>query len=154
MGYNEGYQVSSIGRIYSIKQDKILKQVTTLGGYKWVRLSAEGVKKCLLVHRLVAEAFLPNPDKKSQVNHKQGIKGDNRVSELEWTTASENRLHSIYTLGSKKKRTIDEETISKIKFIYKTEAITQQEIADRFRLDQTTVSLILRDKLYKLQSIQ
>jgi len=51
------------------------------------------------IHRLVAQAFIPNPENKRTVNHKNGIRDDNRLCNLEWTTHSENNIHSFKVLG-------------------------------------------------------
>ena len=99
-GYEGRYQVSNLGRIKSlprngtIKEERILKYEKNNQGYLQVCLYNSGKKKLYLVHRIVAIAFIPNPENKPEVNHKWGIKTDNRASELEWNTQSENTLHA------------------------------------------------------------
>ncbi len=89
-GY-DNYYVSNLGRIKN-KHDHILKQ------HRWfeycdVKLQENSVKKHHKVHRLVAEAFVPNPDNKPQVNHIDGITMHNEASNLEWVTNEENQEH-------------------------------------------------------------
>lgn len=73
-------------------------------GYEVLSLCKNGKHKMMSVHRLVAFAFIPNPENKPEVNHKKGIKSDNRASELEWMTISENEKHSYEVLGKIKHR--------------------------------------------------
>ena len=94
-GYGGLYQVSNLGRVKSLnynrtKKEKILKPRSNKDGYLNVNLYKEGRMKTCLVHRLVAKAFIPNPDNKSQVNHRDEDKTNNCVDNLEWMTRREN----------------------------------------------------------------
>ena len=90
--YEGHYQVSNLGRVKSIKFGKeiILKQKIR-GGYYSVGLSKNGIVKTYYVHRLVAEAFIDNPNNYKEVNHKDECKSNNIVSNLEWCDAKYNR---------------------------------------------------------------
>ena len=92
VGYEGRYQVSSMGRVKSLKwnKERILKPITDHYGYRVANLYTGGKRKTLKVHRLVCEAFQDNPENKSQVNHINEDKTDNRARNLEWATAREN----------------------------------------------------------------
>ena len=89
------YQVSNLGRIKNKVTGVIRKQVITARGYLSVHLVQSGKKKTFRTHRLVALAFIGINKYKPQVNHKNGIKTDNRASNLEWCTNRENILHAM-----------------------------------------------------------
>ena len=86
------YQVSNLGNVKSFHKgkEKILKPDKNEGGYLYVNLYKEGKQKRFRVHRLVATAFLDNPNNYPEVNHKNEIKTDNRVDNLEWCTPKYN----------------------------------------------------------------
>lgn len=97
--YEEYFQVSNFGRIFSKRTNKILKTNVSFGYLSFVtRFNGRNSKsKCLKVHRLVALTFIENPDNKSDVNHIDGNKLNNNVDNLEWVTESENVIHAYNT---------------------------------------------------------
>lgn len=97
-GYEGKYQVSNTGKVKSLnyhreKREKLLKQI--LSKYFRVPLHKNSKKEFLSIHRLIALAFIPNPENKPCINHLNGIKTDNRIENLEWCTYSENCNHAI-----------------------------------------------------------
>jgi hypothetical protein len=106
--YAGAYEVSDLGRVRSVarafvdargrthrRPGRVLRLGRHKDGYAMVDLSRGGAKRCLLVHRLVAGAFLPNPEQKAEVNHRDGNKTNNRLGNLEWATRPENMRHAF-----------------------------------------------------------
>lgn len=94
-GYEERYQVSDQGRVWSVLSQKYLKGTADKDGYLRVHLTAKnGKRKQEFIHRLVALAFLPNPNNYPCVNHKSEVKTDNRVENLEWCSVRYNNTYS------------------------------------------------------------
>lgn len=112
-GYEGLYQVSSLGNVRSLdrykennrgrylQKGRILRKSYDKDGYSMVGLYKNGKSCSKKVHRLVAQTFIPNPKNKPTVNHKNGIRDDDRVSNLEWATMSENQLHAFRVLKRK-----------------------------------------------------
>lgn len=101
-GFEGRYRISNTGKVYSMPRSgsgghkgMYLKPKPHSAGYRYVSLKCNGREKGKSIHRLVAEHFIPNPASKPQVNHKDGDKTNNHVSNLEWCTMSENIKHSF-----------------------------------------------------------
>ena len=107
-GYEGLYEVSSGGKVRRIsgwgnknngwrQATGLVKLETNKSGYMRIKLSKNGIRTWYLVHRLVALAFIENPDEKPYVNHKDGNKANNSVDNLEWCTSRENQVHAFAT---------------------------------------------------------
>lgn len=153
-GWEKTYEISSLGRVRSLDRlDRrgvfhkgiIRKIVPNNLGYSTIFLRIGDIRKLKKIHRLVAEAFIPNPENKPEVNHKDGVKANNHVDNLEWVTKSENELHA-YRTGAKSygerhplSKLSDEDVIN-IRLLYTRGDITQSQIADYYRVNQSFVS--------------
>lgn len=97
LGYEGEYAITCGGCIWSYKSEKFLKTRFNRDGYEVVNLSKNGILKTFSIHRLVAQAFIPNPNNYSQVNHIDGDKENNNIWNLEWCSAKQNNIHAIET---------------------------------------------------------
>lgn len=93
----EHYLIFSDGRVKNTITNKFRKIEKLSNGYNRVVLCKDGVIKRCLLHRLIGVAFIPNPKNKKTINHKNSIRNDNRICNLEWATNSENQKHSYRT---------------------------------------------------------
>ena len=155
------YQVSDQGRIRRIaggrgvRAGRILRPRNNSDGYPYLNLWRNGHRKTWQVHTLVTEAFLgPRPDG-LEVNHKNGIKDDNRVGNLEYVTHSENVKHSYDVLGRKALRgeasgqaKLTVASVRQIRRCYDEGGISQWGVAKRYGVSQMTISRIVRREIW------
>lgn len=110
VGFEGLYTIDIFGNITNLRTNKYMKQYMNIFGYMNVRLTKNKKQKEYKVHRLIAEAFIPNPQHKKQVNHIDGNKANNVVWNLEWTTNKDNCIHAAdtgLTKSGKKVRIIE-----------------------------------------------
>jgi hypothetical protein len=155
---NDYYQVSNLGRIKSKERkvphgksgmvsvkERILKPATDAKGYLRVALAKGRGLKTYKVHRLVADAFLENHENKPQVNHKDGNKENNDISNLEWVTNQENAIHATenglwtYKSGSDHHRSALDENQVRLLCRMKDAGYLNKVIADRFEVSISCV---------------
>lgn len=157
--FSEYYEVSDLGRVRSLDRvcyglkartvdGKVLRPSTNKFGYRNINLFRDGKSKSIHVHRLVGLAFIPNPSRFPVVNHLDGIKSNNVVANLEWTTDRMNRQHAIdigrITLF---KKLLTAQEVIAIRKLGGT--MTQVAIAKLFGVTQTSVSLILLGRTHQ-----
>lgn len=156
IGWNGLYQVSNLGRVKRIylvsKKTKILKPSPFIGGYWIATLCNEGRAKKFYIHRLVAIAFIPNPNNDPQVNHKDGNKKNNYWLNLEWNSSKKNIEHS-YRFGLAKigeKRTSSKLTDNQAKEIkYLNPLLTYIEMSKIYGISISVISKIRNGKTWK-----
>ena len=103
--FPEHYRISDSGELYSIRADRILRFSVDPDGYRYYVLCVAGERHTVRAHRLVALAFIPNPDEKPAIDHINGIKTDNRADNLRWCSNKENS-HNPVTYTKLKKSAI------------------------------------------------
>lgn len=120
LGFGGRYQVSSIGRVRSldalthnnrgsfIRKGRFLATGIDSSGYITTTLCENNRSYRFRIHRLVAEAFIPNPDNKPEVNHIDGDKKNNMVENLEWNTYGENLIHAYESRLNKRRKPIEQ----------------------------------------------
>lgn len=152
-GYEGLYQISDFGNVKALAKswisgkglvksipDTILKLSIRKNGY--LRITLNNPIKTFQVHRLVAEAFIPNPENKPEVNHKDGNKLNNHKDNLEWNTSSENLKHAI---DNGLKRVFSKLSNEDIKSIFELkDKIKVVDIAKQFNVKPITIYKILQ----------
>jgi len=142
-GYEDFYSVTKFGEVFSKRRGIFLKGFLG-GGYRYraVSLCVARHQKVFMIHRLVAKAFIENPERKREVNHIDGDKLNNSVENLEWVTAKENVQHAIRT--GLRSATPCKETLFKKGFDAKRSKLTEADvitIRDRHMIGETFRSI-------------
>lgn len=170
-GYEGLYEVSNQGNFrglprkviqrnghpYSVTGKRISGSISPVTGYRMVTVSRDETRKLKSIHRFVATSFIPNPLNKPEVNHIDGNKLNNRVSNLEWVTSSENQIHAhrlglqpaMFGEGHPNSK-LAWSDILKIREEYGNGKL-QREIAVEFGVSRQNISDIVNFKLWKNQ---
>ena len=156
----EDYEISTLGRVRSHKYQRssILKPRITHDGYVWYSLSKNGKGYTRRANRLVAEAFIPNPENKPTVNHIDGDKLNNTVENLEWMTKEEQMRHA-YSNGLKKpvrgvlqgNSVLTEDEVREIRRVYKGHdpEYGMKALAKKYGVSEPTIDKCVRRVSYK-----
>lgn len=157
VGYEEIYSISNMGNVFSIRNNIILKPMKDHKKYLVVDLRNKGHRKTRKIAHLVIEAFLGKRPKGYEVNHKDGVKSNNRIINLEYVTPIENIRHS-YRIGlhikdrSGENHSMSKLTWKEVNFIrkeYVPRKITQIYLVSKYNISQQTICYILQGKLWK-----
>lgn len=151
VGYEGLYSVDESGNVYSTRYGRLKPQEKN-GGYQYVNLWSCGTRRHAYIHRLVAEAFIPNPDNLPEVNHKDCDKTNNHVNNLEWCDRHWNLQHS-YDNGLKRigenhgSAKLTEDDVREIRAL--RGKASGKEISKMFGIAQCTVSAIQLYRIWK-----
>lgn len=157
--HNSRYSVSNFGRIRNNEKQTLLTPHFSAKKYKVVKISGiinNGGSKNIQVHRLVAIYFIPNPNNKPQVNHKDGNKANNCVDNLEWATCAENVKHcwannlNRARKGEESKNSkLTENEVFAIRIMYSTDKFTMKDLAEIFNVSKPCINSILKNINWK-----
>ena len=144
----EDYDITYDGHIINKHNGHILKGQPNSKGYLRVSIG----KKLLFVHRLVAEKYVPNPDNKTQVNHKDGNKLNNSADNLEWVDNNENRKHAIqnFLQPQGEKCSYSKLNWDAVEYIRANpDNLLQRELAEMFGVARTTIGDVVNYRTWK-----
>lgn len=167
-GCDLDYFITTDGRVWSTSRkngiERFMKIHNNRYGYPCIGLQMGGKQKLVLVHRLVAQAFIPNPENKPCVNHKDGIRDNNNVDNLEWCTQKENVYHAIHVLKKwsssekqrrtssiigKQNRKITMDEAIEIRRLYRDGKYSSIQLSRMYELSKPSVLRIIHNKSYK-----
>ena len=140
-GYEGLYAVTSCGRVWSYKNKKFLSPRVRKDGYLDINLYKGGEKKIFLVHQLIAETYIPNPENKPTVNHLDEIKNHNYVNNLTWSTMAEQNAHGtrLQRFAESRKRAVYCIELDKV-------FPSAKEAAEEFKINKTGISNCLHGR--------
>lgn len=154
-GHKGLYSITRTGQVWSHPgksnhTDGMWVSLSATNGYRHVQLWKNGVGKHESVHRLVAITYLPNPEGKPEINHKDANRGNNNVDNLEWVTTSENIQH-CYSYGRRTgpSRKLTPKAAKEARKLYATGTYSGQALADKYGVHAKTMWSLLQQKTYK-----
>lgn len=143
--YEGLYQISNLGRVKRVKTGRILKGIKDTPGYLQVGLCKKGIRNAHRIHRLVAEAFIPNLDNKREINHIDEDKTNNSIDNLEWVTRKEN-----INYGTRNERVSKAKSIPIIATNIKTGGVEEfygiNECARQLGLNPSSITKVLKGR--------
>lgn len=168
IGYEGLYQVSNFGRVKSLQRkasgrknivnERMLKPQFN-GEYYHFGISKNGIQKIVLIHRIVASHFIPNPENKPEVNHLNGDKSCNEDWNLAWATEKENCKHAREVLNKKpgtgiwNQRKLTEAMVVDILAMYNTGS-SQVEIAKNYNITKRNINDVIKRRIWKQVNIE
>lgn len=158
LSFNSSYRVDKHGNVFSFKSKHLLKLKPLIGrdGYLYINTYSKGKNKRVVIHRLVAEAYITKKEGKNCVNHIDGNKQNNCVLNLEWVNHSENHLHA-YAIGIRKRRfgnnatnlSINEKIARRIKIYLFVKNFSQTQVSNKLNVNREIVRSIFRGLTWK-----